>query len=260
VQSTDLAVSLLISDPHGATGDGNPVGGNVTSNITGADVSYEEWMSYMSYDQFCLRICTAETSSISAALQCQHTLDEMGCQWVMPGDYTNGTFTDCQADAAVPPGLYPQPNGSTSTFAQRYTNSDSIGGTWTVGNTVTPQTPASTPASSMCTTYTSIGNGIQSLAVAGAGAVTAAASSPTSAMTGSRSGSAASSEASATRSASGSRSTTAAVVTGSASGSPSTSSGGAMSLNAMGANGMSSTFVAGFSAFALVAGAGALFL
>lgn len=31
-------------DPHGATGLGNPVGGNVTTNATGADVSYEEWM------------------------------------------------------------------------------------------------------------------------------------------------------------------------------------------------------------------------
>lgn len=31
-------------DPHGATGKGNPVGGNVTTNVTGADVHYEEWM------------------------------------------------------------------------------------------------------------------------------------------------------------------------------------------------------------------------
>ena len=31
-------------DPHGATGLGNPVGGNVTCNVTGQDVSYQEWM------------------------------------------------------------------------------------------------------------------------------------------------------------------------------------------------------------------------
>ena len=31
-------------DPHGATGNGNPVGGNVTSNVSGEDVHYEEWM------------------------------------------------------------------------------------------------------------------------------------------------------------------------------------------------------------------------
>jgi len=31
-------------DPHGAFGDGNPVGGNVTSNITGKDENFAEWM------------------------------------------------------------------------------------------------------------------------------------------------------------------------------------------------------------------------
>jgi hypothetical protein len=31
-------------DPHGATGAGNPIGGNVTSNVTGSDQSYAEWM------------------------------------------------------------------------------------------------------------------------------------------------------------------------------------------------------------------------
>jgi hypothetical protein len=31
-------------DPHGATGAGNPIGGNVTTNATGSDVFYEEWM------------------------------------------------------------------------------------------------------------------------------------------------------------------------------------------------------------------------
>lgn len=125
-------------------------------------------ISYMSYNQFCLRVCTAENSTYSAAIECQHTLDEMGCQWVMPGDYTENSFTSCDADAAYPPGVYPQPNGSTSTFAQRYTGTYTASGgsvgTFTVGQTVTPQTPYSTPASSNCKTYTSIGNGIASLA------------------------------------------------------------------------------------------------
>jgi len=31
-------------DPHGAYGDGNPIGGNVTSNITGSDQHFAEWM------------------------------------------------------------------------------------------------------------------------------------------------------------------------------------------------------------------------
>lgn len=38
-------------DPHGAENLGNPIGGNVTSNVTGSDVFYEEWMSFMSYSQ-----------------------------------------------------------------------------------------------------------------------------------------------------------------------------------------------------------------
>jgi hypothetical protein len=33
-------------DPHGATGAGNPVGGNVTSNITGSDQAFAEWMVF----------------------------------------------------------------------------------------------------------------------------------------------------------------------------------------------------------------------
>ena len=36
-------------DPHGAFGDGNPVGGNVTSNITGKDENLAEWMVCLDY-------------------------------------------------------------------------------------------------------------------------------------------------------------------------------------------------------------------
>lgn len=67
-------------DPHGATGLGNPVGGNVTSNITGTDVFYEEWMNYISYNMVCIRICIAGSAEAPTALECQHTLDEMGCK------------------------------------------------------------------------------------------------------------------------------------------------------------------------------------
>lgn len=31
-------------DPHGAFGSGNPIGGNVTTNITGSDINVAEWM------------------------------------------------------------------------------------------------------------------------------------------------------------------------------------------------------------------------
>ncbi|GMK54432.1 hypothetical protein CspeluHIS016_0110180 [Cutaneotrichosporon spelunceum] len=150
-------------DPHGAKGTGNPIGGNVTCNATGTDVSYEEWMNFMSYNMYCLRICIAEEGQYTAEQQCQHEIDLMGCQWVMPGDYTNNSFTECQADAALPPGWYPQPDGSVSTFHQRYTGTNTVNGAnelWTIGVTVTPPAPFSTPASSQCTTFSSIGNGI----------------------------------------------------------------------------------------------------
>lgn len=98
--------------------------------------------SYISYQQFCLRICISASEQWDAALMCQHTLDEMGCEWVMPGDYTNGTFTECEADAALPPGIYPNANGTGySTFAQRYTGTYTdtahrTVGLFTVGQTV----------------------------------------------------------------------------------------------------------------------------
>lgn len=238
-------------DPHGSTGLGNPVGGNVTANVTGSDVSYEEWMNYMSYQQFCLRICTNQESNVTAALQCQHTLDEMGCEWVMPGDYTNGTFTDCEADAAYPPGIYPQADGSTSTFAQRYTNSDSVGGTWTIGATVTPSSAYSIPASSMCTTYSTVSNGIASLALADASKTAAASTSAASS---------ASKSGSTTKASTG----TAAATTTKASTSAATSATSAASsgagISSYSFNGVGSTLVTGFVSFAVVAGAGAFFL
>ena len=102
-------------DPHGAYGDGNPIGGNVTSNITGSDQHFAEWMVcpcylslhtwasdlksppssqlYIDYNQFCLRVCTNANSTYSAEHMCWHELDEMGCQFVMPGNYNvNGTL------------------------------------------------------------------------------------------------------------------------------------------------------------------------
>ena len=171
-------------DPHGAENVGNPIGGNVTSNVpTGGDVFYEEWMSFVSFshtlsssigadgqisfDQFCLRICTAETANVTTALQCEHELDVMGCQFVMaiPDFYqSNNSFTSCEGEAAPPPGLYPQPDGSTSTFRQRYTGTytapDGQTEIWKVGQTITPSAPAFYPATSNCVTYSTISNGV----------------------------------------------------------------------------------------------------
>ncbi|KAJ9095728.1 hypothetical protein QFC20_006595 [Naganishia adeliensis] len=94
----------------------------------------------------------------------------MGCQWAMPGDYTNGTFASCEGEAAAPPGFYPENTSAqgqlataTLTFRQRYTGTwtaESTTGTFTVGQTVTPAAPAYTPATSSCTHYVTLSNGI----------------------------------------------------------------------------------------------------
>ena len=75
--------------------------------------------------QFCFRICTNANSTYSTEYMCWHELDEMGCEFVMPGNYDiNGTFETCEADVAYPPGWYPTAtsDGTTlfSTFAQYY--------------------------------------------------------------------------------------------------------------------------------------------
>ncbi|KAH9483151.1 hypothetical protein JR316_0005254 [Psilocybe cubensis] len=84
-------------DPHGAYGTGNPIGGNVTSNVTGDDENFAEWMVsinlYRGNGQFCLRVCTNANSTYDAAHMCWHELDEVGCGFVMPGNYNiNGTL------------------------------------------------------------------------------------------------------------------------------------------------------------------------
>ncbi|KAG6852838.1 hypothetical protein C0991_008677 [Blastosporella zonata] len=167
-------------DPHGAYGSGNPIGGNVTSNISGADEPYAEWMLYIDYDQFCFRVCTAANSTYSAAAMCWHELDEMGCEYVMPGNYNfNGTFETCEADVAYPPGWYPTAtvDGTTlfSTFAQYFTGVNPDGSGYTVGTTVTPAAPYMTPSSSNCVTTATVSNGVD-LALLGISSTTAAAS------------------------------------------------------------------------------------
>ncbi|KAJ7450027.1 hypothetical protein B0H11DRAFT_1928413 [Mycena galericulata] len=157
-------------DPHGATGAGNPVGGNVTTNVVdGVDEPIAEWMLYIDYNQFCLRVCTNANATYSAAFMCWHELDEMGCEFVMPGTYNPpGIFETCEADVAYPPGWYPTAtvDGTTSfsTFAQYftgvYTGNDGLPTPYTVGDLVTPTAPASTPSSSSCSTTSSISNGI----------------------------------------------------------------------------------------------------
>ncbi|CCF50448.1 hypothetical protein NDA11_005037 [Ustilago hordei] len=155
-------------DPHGATNMGNPVGGNVTSNVSGQDVFYEEWMNYASADQVCFRVCIAGSEQAPTALECQHTLDVMGCNFIMPGNYDDNVFETCDGDSAYPPGLYPEGNGQTSTFVQFFTGVYSANGvtySYTNGSPdqVTPTAAYSTPSTSNCQTTSTISNGIKSL-------------------------------------------------------------------------------------------------
>ncbi|WFD33833.1 hypothetical protein MCUN1_000653 [Malassezia cuniculi] len=191
-------------DPHGATNKGNPIGGNVTSNVTGTDVFYEEWMNYISYEMLCFRVCIAGNDQIPAAVECEHELDEMGCRIIMPGNYDNQGFDECDADAAYPPGIYVS-NGQTSTFRQYNTGvwTDDKGKThgYTNGDPdqSTPSLAMTIPSSSNCRTVSSISNGIASLtsvsssesssASSGAAAGGAAASSSNGAQASSSSGS-----------------------------------------------------------------------
>ncbi|KAG9011438.1 hypothetical protein FRB90_007279 [Tulasnella sp. 427] len=120
-------------DPHGADGNGNPIGGLVFGNSFGQMQQYHEWTSFMSQNEFCFRACKPGPK---AAHLCNHIYDVMGCQWNMPGDYSNGVFDSCMGDSSEPMGIY-----GTSTFHQ--------------GDPSTPA-PHAKPATSQCTTTASL--------------------------------------------------------------------------------------------------------
>ncbi|KAI0716990.1 hypothetical protein C8Q76DRAFT_726197 [Earliella scabrosa] len=124
-------------DPHGADGNGNPIGGLVFSSAFGELQQIHEWTNFMSATDFCIRACK---DGPNAPALCQHIYDVMGCAWNMPGNYAAGSFDTCQGDTGEPMGVY-----GTSTFHQ--------------GDPVTPEAhPA--PATSSCNPVTSIGNGL----------------------------------------------------------------------------------------------------
>ncbi|POY73251.1 hypothetical protein BMF94_3585 [Rhodotorula taiwanensis] len=96
-------------DPHGATGNGNPIGSLVFAN--GEQI--HEWTS-ISDSEFCFRICH---DAPDAWLWCQHIYDLQGCAWNEPGNYGDG-FDTCQGDSTeYPPGVY-NVNGQLSTYQQ----------------------------------------------------------------------------------------------------------------------------------------------
>ncbi|GAA5905739.1 hypothetical protein JCM6882_000447 [Rhodosporidiobolus microsporus] len=123
-------------DPHGAEGNGNPVGGIVLTSLFGGKLQQvKEWTSFISDDEFCFKACR---DGPNAWKQCQHIYDVMGCYWNVPGNYGGG-FDTCKANV-LPfyPGEYPVvKNGKTSTS------------TWKQG--VNPTPAARSPAkSSQC--------------------------------------------------------------------------------------------------------------
>jgi len=124
-------------DPHGADGNGNPIGGLVFSNAFGELEQIHEWTNFMSSTQFCFRACKAGPN---ATTYCQHIYDVMGCAWNMPGNYDAGVFERCMGDDGEPMGIY-----GTSTFKQ--------------GQSTTPSAHTA-PATSICTTLSTVGNGL----------------------------------------------------------------------------------------------------
>ncbi|TCD62764.1 hypothetical protein EIP91_006436 [Steccherinum ochraceum] len=225
-------------DPHGADGNGNPIGGLVFSSAFGDLQQLHEWTNYMSDSMFCFRACK---EGPQAPTFCQHVYDVMGCQWNMPANYNAGTFERCVGDSGEPMGVY-----GGSTFHQ--------------GQPATPDAhPA--PSSSQCTTLSTIGNGL-------AASSTSAAANATTTSSGSSSGSSGSSSPSkdTTSSPSGTASpgssltsTTAAQSTGgSSSGASQTSTGGQPANTGASQNNAASAVDAKFGVYLTILAASAL--
>ncbi|KLO14420.1 hypothetical protein SCHPADRAFT_317601 [Schizopora paradoxa] len=144
-------------DPHGADGNGNPIGGLVFSNaFTGQIEQLHEWTNFMSATEFCFRGCK---DAPGAPALCNHIYDVMGCDWNMPGDYSAGTFENCAGDSGEPMGVY-----GGSTFHQ--------------GDGNTPAAhPA--PATSSCTPLSTVGNALAVSTSSGSSATTTGSSSTT---------------------------------------------------------------------------------
>ncbi|KAL7005084.1 hypothetical protein EMMF5_005324 [Cystobasidiomycetes sp. EMM_F5] len=144
-----LTAYFLIKQ-HGPDGYGNPHGGLVFSDAFGGGMQQiPEWTksvllqqeldSFMSATQFCIRACNP--AGKNAKIYCQHVYDVMGCDFNMPGDYSDG-FGTCQADSGQPMGVYPA-------------NGNAWGSTFWQGQAYTPQAQAP-GASSKCSSITDL--------------------------------------------------------------------------------------------------------
>ncbi|GAA5863468.1 hypothetical protein JCM3774_005304 [Rhodotorula dairenensis] len=102
-------------DPHGADGNGNPIGAVVlTKAFSGRLEQVHEWHQFISATEFCIRICRNDDPDNWK--WCNHIYDTEGCWWNDPGNYGRG-FDTCAADTIVsPPGEYKRKDGTTSTF------------------------------------------------------------------------------------------------------------------------------------------------
>ncbi|PWN18630.1 hypothetical protein BCV69DRAFT_301111 [Microstroma glucosiphilum] len=114
VQSGDEGGEL---DPHGATGEGNPVGGLVftrSNPYKSGWTQLHEWSNFMSATEFSFRACF----DVDYATEwCPHIYDVMGSQWNHPGNYGKG-FSQCDAADGEWPGVY---SGSTFYQGQAHT-------------------------------------------------------------------------------------------------------------------------------------------
>jgi hypothetical protein len=129
-------------DPHGADLQGNPLGGVVYSNSTpdatnGALTQVHNWNMFVGSNLFCLKICY---NSITEPDYCQNVYDLVGCDYNMPSNVQNGTFTSCEGELQDVVGVY-SVNGVTSTWSMPQTLT-----------TTPPYTPR-VPASSNCQTF-----------------------------------------------------------------------------------------------------------
>ncbi|GAA5860885.1 hypothetical protein JCM3774_003175 [Rhodotorula dairenensis] len=142
-------------DPHGATGNGNPIGSLVYAN--GEQI--HEWTS-ISDSEFCFRICH---DAPDAWLWCQHIYDLQGCAWNEPGNYDAG-FDSCQGDSTeYPPGVY-MVDGQLSTYQQSQgpaPTPHAAGASYncqavaTVGGVAAAYTPATTSSAAPASTWSS---------------------------------------------------------------------------------------------------------
>ncbi|KAF5331745.1 hypothetical protein D9758_017188 [Tetrapyrgos nigripes] len=131
-------------DPHGADGNGNPIGGLVFGNTFGNSLQYHEWTSFISETEFCFRACVGP----NAARNCQHIYDVMGCFWNMPANYDAGVFENCDADDDEPMGVY-----GTSTWFQGVKPTPSAHSPAKSSNCVALPTVSVTPANARRDTF-----------------------------------------------------------------------------------------------------------